>query len=42
MTPHAYADRLEKQLGILETEAGREMATRELARARGELMLHLI
>jgi hypothetical protein len=42
MTPHAYADRLEKQVAILETEAGREMAARELARTRGELMLHLI
>jgi hypothetical protein len=26
----------------LETEAGREMAARELARTRGELMLHVI
>jgi hypothetical protein len=26
----------------LETEAGRQMATRELARTRAELMLHLI
>jgi hypothetical protein len=41
-TPHAYADRLEKQVAILETETGREMAARELARTRGELMLHLI
>jgi hypothetical protein len=43
MTPHAYTDRLEKQtVGLLETEAGRQMATRELARTRAELMLHLI
>jgi hypothetical protein len=42
MTPHVYADRLQKQIGVLETEAAREMATRELARTRGELMLHLI
>jgi HD superfamily phosphodiesterase len=42
MTPHAYAARLEDQVKMLETEAGRGMAARELARTRGELMLHLI
>jgi hypothetical protein len=42
MTPHGYADRLQKQVAILETEAAREMAAHELARTRGELMLHLI
>jgi hypothetical protein len=42
LTPHAYADRLEKQVAILETQAGREMAARELAHTRNELMLHLI
>ena len=42
MTPHQYADRLEQQILILETEAGREMAAQELARTRAELMLHLI
>lgn len=42
MTPHQYANRLEQQVSILETEAGREMAAQELARTRAELMLHLI
>jgi HD superfamily phosphodiesterase len=42
MTPHQYADRLEQQVSILETEAGRKMAAQELARTRAELMLHLI
>jgi hypothetical protein len=42
MTPHAYAERLEQQVAALETEAARGMAARELARTRGELMLHLI
>jgi len=42
MTPHAYADLLEKQTGILETAPGREMATRELAATRARLMLHVL
>jgi HD domain len=42
MNPHQYADRLEKQVGTLETEAGREMAARELAQTRRILLLHLI
>ena len=42
VNPHQYADRLDHQLGILETEAGREMAAEELAKSRVALMLHLI
>jgi hypothetical protein len=42
MTPHEYADRLEKQVSSLETKAGREMAAQELVRTRAALMLHLI
>src|ERR1700722_4006604 len=42
MTPHEYADRLEKQVSSLETKAGREMAAEELPRTRASLMLHLI
>jgi hypothetical protein len=42
MTPRQYADRLEAQVGILETEAGRELAVEELAKSRAALMLHLI
>lgn len=42
LTPRQYADRLEKQVSALETEAGREMAAQELVRTRAELMLHLI
>jgi hypothetical protein len=42
MTPHEYADRLEKQVFSLETKAGREMAAQELTRTRAALMLHLI
>ena len=42
MTPHAYAARLDEQVKMLETEVGRDIAARELARTRGELMLHLI
>lgn len=43
MTPHQYADRLEKTgLSQLETEAGLQMATEELAKTRQALMLHLI
>jgi HD domain len=42
MTPHQYAGRLEQQVSILETEAGRQMAARALAETRAALMLHLI
>jgi hypothetical protein len=42
MTPHAYCDRQQKQLGLFETEAGRRMAEEELPRTRAALMLHLI
>lgn len=42
MTPRQYADRLEAQVGILETEAGRELAAEELGKSRAALMLHLI
>lgn len=40
--PRQYADRLEAQVGILETELGRELAAEELAKSRAALMLHLI
>lgn len=42
LTPRQYADRLEAQLAILETEAGLQMATQALAQTRAALMLHLI
>jgi hypothetical protein len=42
LTPHAYADRLEQQLELLETATARQIAANELARTRSELMLHLI
>ncbi len=42
MTPHQYADRLVKQAGQLETQAGREMAAKTLEQTRTELMLHVI
>ena len=42
LTPRQYADRLDKQVPALETEAGREMAAQEFVRTRAELMLHLI
>lgn len=42
MTPRQYADRLESQTGLLETDSGREWAVAELARTRAALMLHLI
>jgi hypothetical protein len=42
LTPHQYADRLERQFVLLETEAGRDMAVEELAKTRTALMLHLI
>lgn len=42
LTPRQYADRLERQVAILETEAGRQMAAQALAETRLALMLHLI
>ncbi len=42
MTPRQYADRLEQQVSILETEAGRQLAAQALAKTRVALMLHLI
>ncbi len=42
MTPRQYADRLEQQVSILETEAGRRLAAQALAETRVALMLHLI
>lgn len=41
-TPRQYADRLEGQIAILETEAGRQMAAKALAQTRAALMLHLL
>ena len=41
-TPHAYADRLEEQVGILETELGRDLAAATLADTRARLMLHVL
>lgn len=42
MTPRQYADRLEHQVGQLETETGRALAAEELRTTRAALMLHLI
>ena len=42
MTPRQYADRLEQQVSILETEVGRQLAARALGETRAALMLHLI
>lgn len=42
MTPRQYADRLEQQVSILETEAGRQLAAQALVETRVALMLHLI
>jgi hypothetical protein len=42
LTPRQYADRLEGQVTILETEVGRQMAAQALAETRIALMLHLI
>jgi hypothetical protein len=42
LTPHQYAERLERQFDLMETEAGRAMAAQELAETRARLMLHLI
>ncbi|MGG7565196.1 HD domain-containing protein [Rhodovulum sp. DZ06] len=41
-TPRGYADRLEDQVGALETAPGREMARRELDATRIALMLHVL
>jgi len=42
LTPRQYADRLEQQVAILETEDGRQMAAQTLSDTRAALMLHLI
>ncbi len=42
MTPRQYADRLEEQFSLLETDAGRKMAQEQLRLTRQALMLHLI
>ena len=42
LTPRQYADRLGRQLGLLETDAGRRMAEAELPRTRAALLLDLI
>jgi hypothetical protein len=42
ITPHEYVERVERQLPLLETAAGEEMARAELARTRAALMLHVI
>lgn len=42
MNPHQYADRLIEQTTVLETEAGRKMATVELAKTRQILLLDLL
>ena len=42
MTPHQYADLLERQLSLLETELAQKMATQALTHSRSALMLHLI
>lgn len=41
-TPRQYAARLQQQVPILETEAGRRMAAEALAKTHAALMLHLI
>ncbi len=42
LTPGRYADRLENQFDLLETETGRRLAREELAMTRRILMLHVI
>lgn len=42
MNPHQYAERLEDQFRLLETEQGPDLARQELARTRKILMLHVI
>lgn len=42
ITPHAYADKLEDQVNILETDKGRDWAATTLADTRKRLKLHLI
>lgn len=41
-TPHQYADQLETEIALIETEAARKMAAHDLARTRVELILDLI
>ncbi len=41
-TPHQYADQLESEIALIETEAARKMAGADLAGTRAEPMLHLI
>ena len=41
-TPHQYADQLETEITLIETEAARKMATADLAETRAEPMPHLI
>ena len=42
VTPHAYADKLTGQVGILETEMGRAWAAETLAESQARLMLHVL
>ena len=42
MTPSAYANRIETELGWFETPQGREMALAELAVTRAQLMMHVL
>ena len=41
-TPHQYADQLDTEIVLIETEAARNIATDDLAKTRTELMLHII
>ena len=41
-TPHEYIEWCDRLLDDMETEVGRDMATRELAQTRATLMMHLI
>lgn len=42
LTPHAYVDRLEGELGMLETDMGRAFAAKELEVTKARLLLHVI
>jgi len=42
VTPHAYADRLERELAKFETAPGRDWAAQELSRSRTRLKLGLL
>jgi HD superfamily phosphodiesterase len=42
VTPHAFVDLFEAQLGKFETEFGRSLAEAELVKTRRRLMLHVI